>query len=63
MPQPCTDVPGTATRGAVNRYVNADDPILDPAIPTRLFAATVAPGQAASVRAPLDGRPRQGQEL
>jgi type IV pilus assembly protein PilW len=26
-----TDVPGTATRGAVNRYVNADDPILDPA--------------------------------
>jgi type IV pilus assembly protein PilW len=25
-----TDVVGTATRGSVNRYVNSDDPILDP---------------------------------
>jgi len=25
-----TDVPGAATRGSVNRYVNPDDPILDP---------------------------------
>jgi len=29
-----TDVPGTPNRGAVDRYVNADDPILDPASPT-----------------------------
>jgi hypothetical protein len=26
-----TDLPGTANRGAVDRFVNADDPILNPA--------------------------------
>jgi type IV pilus assembly protein PilW len=29
-----TDIPGTPNRGAVDRYVNANDPILDPASPS-----------------------------
>jgi type IV pilus assembly protein PilW len=36
-----TDVIGAATRGAVNRYVNPDDPILDPTSPAFLPNAEV----------------------